>query len=360
MNQPQGPNKDKRTKRLPQNKGAGGKGQWFPYAFSVVVGLSIVGLIGAQFEPPVTSKILTDWKQTQAYSDDRMKNPASTAEIKSNGSVKGKPSTYKLSDNKKPPKKKVEKQAVKKETPVPWPQFAVKAPSLKGRIPIIIVIDDMGMSMDYTDQFAALKGPLTYAFLPYAGNLDQQTKTIKAMGHELLLHLPMESTRNGTNPGENALLRDLPYEETMRRIDWNLKQFSGYVGVNNHMGSQYTASRSFMFPVLSEIKARDLLFLDSKTASNSVASDLSAELQIPTISRDIFLDNVRTIEAILLQLNTLENIARRKGIAIAIGHPYRVTLQALKAWIPTLEQKGFVLWPLSAALLEKHQLKASK
>lgn len=240
-----------------------------------------------------------------------------------------------------------------------WRKNAIEPPPLDGKIPLAIVIDDMGHDMEMTDQMATLPRPMTFSFLPYINKLQDQARTVSVMGHELMLHLPMEPT-GSNNPGPNALVRDLPYNETLKRLRWNLDQFEGYVGINNHMGSQYTASRSFMFPVLQEVHKRQLLFLDSRTSAESVAMNLSAELNIPTLERDVFLDNVRDLKLIERQLETLEKTAISKGYGIAIGHPYPETYQALRAWLPTLADKGFKLWPISAFIDYQAQKKAGQ
>ncbi|TAN46176.1 MAG: hypothetical protein EPN26_15670, partial [Rhodospirillales bacterium] len=52
--------------------------------------------------------------------------------------------------------------------------------------------------------------------------------------------------------------------------------------------------------------------------------------------------------AVESQLAKLEDYARQYGHAIAIGHPHDGTIEALAAWLPTLEGKGFALVPVSA------------
>jgi uncharacterized protein len=47
------------------------------------------------------------------------------------------------------------------------------------------------------------------------------------------------------------------------------------------------------------------------------------------------------------QLKVLESEARRYGYAVAIGHPHAGTIAALKAWLPTLADRGYTLVPIS-------------
>jgi polysaccharide deacetylase 2 family uncharacterized protein YibQ len=79
-----------------------------------------------------------------------------------------------------------------------------------------------------------------------------------------------------------------------------------------------------------------------------VGLKIAADKNLPAIGRDVFLDDEQTPDAIRAQLENTERIARRKGYAVAIGHPHTVTLDALEAWIPQAQQQGFELVPLHA------------
>jgi polysaccharide deacetylase 2 family uncharacterized protein YibQ len=69
---------------------------------------------------------------------------------------------------------------------------------------------------------------------------------------------------------------------------------------------------------------------------------------VPHADRDIFLDNEQDAAAVDQQLARTEEVARRRGYAIAIGHPHDGTIAALARWLPTLARRGFVLVPVSA------------
>ena len=61
----------------------------------------------------------------------------------------------------------------------------------------------------------------------------------------------------------------------------------------------------------------------------------------------MFLDNNPALPAVQRQLADLEAVAKRRGWAVAIGHPKDGTLDALAAWLPRLAERGVVLVPLS-------------
>jgi polysaccharide deacetylase 2 family uncharacterized protein YibQ len=157
---------------------------------------------------------------------------------------------------------------------------------------IALVIDDMGMNHRNSQRVVDLSENLTLAYLPYAENLAQQTEKAAVKGHELIVHMPMQPAKMaGNNPGPNALMTALTPEQNLQRLDENLSRFTGYIGLNNHMGSDLTANREALQPIMAEIKRRGLWFLDSRTIGNSVAGKLAAEMGVPYVARDVFLDN---------------------------------------------------------------------
>ncbi|WP_240002269.1 divergent polysaccharide deacetylase family protein [Oleisolibacter albus] len=230
-----------------------------------------------------------------------------------------------------------------------WRRNAVPAPAADGRPRIVIVIDDMGVDRKRSDRAVALTGPLTLSWLPYAHDLKAQATAARQRGHELIVHVPMEPAGKA-DPGPDAMLTRLPAEALRARLAKNLSAFDGFVGINNHMGSRFTADRAGMAIVLSELAGRGLLFLDSRTTADTRGPELAAHYRVPLAQRDVFLDHDMSPAAVQAALAKVESIARHKGLAIAIGHPHDATLAALSAWLPELAAKGFQLVPLSAVV----------
>jgi polysaccharide deacetylase 2 family uncharacterized protein YibQ len=245
-----------------------------------------------------------------------------------------------------PPRELPEQRVARMPT---WLRNAVTPPLIDDRPEIAIMIDDLGLNRHNTAALNALKGPLTLAFLPYATDLDEQTQAARAAGHELMLHVPMEPI-GADWPGPDALLSSLSPSEFLSRLRNQLRSFRGFVGVNNHMGSLLTADRPRMDEVMTELKARGLLFVDSRTTSKTLAAIEAQRLGVPHAERDVFLDNEADLDAIRGQLAATERIARRRGVAIAIGHPHDLTIEALRGWLPTLEERGFALVPISTVV----------
>jgi polysaccharide deacetylase 2 family uncharacterized protein YibQ len=235
-----------------------------------------------------------------------------------------------------------------------WLRNAVVTIVPPGRIPIAIVIDDMGVDRPRSDRAAALPAPLTLAFLPYARGFETQMAAARSRGHEILVHMPMQPI-GVEDPGPDALTVALDPAEIRRRLAAALDRAGPAVGINNHMGSRFTVDREAMRPVLEELQARGLLFLDSRTAGGSVAPSLARALEVPYAARDVFLDNEPTRAAVEARLAELEAVARRQGHGIAIGHPHDGTLAALSAWLPAAGARGFALVPVSTIVRQSQE-----
>ncbi|WP_193370591.1 divergent polysaccharide deacetylase family protein [Pelagibius marinus] len=240
-----------------------------------------------------------------------------------------------------------------------WQQHAVAVAPAQGRPMIAIVLDDVGVNRRGAQKAVALPGPLTLSFMTYARDLPQMTAKAREAGHELMLHVPMEPRSTEMDPGPNVLREDIPRAELLQRLTWGLARFDGYVGINNHMGSRFTASPEGMALVMGELKARGLLFLDSVTAANSIAGQVAAKAEVPYAVRDVFLDNEPDdLAAIHRQLAILEQQARERGYAVGIGHPHDGTVAALQEWIPQMQERGFALVPISAIVRHRQRLAA--
>lgn len=242
-------------------------------------------------------------------------------------------------------------------TQLAWQRYALPASAPDGRPMVAIVIDDLGLNRPAARRAIALPGPLTLSFMSYANDLQGLTRRAKANGHELMLHVPMEPSGDAFDPGPQALRLGLPPDELRRRLRWALDRFDGFVGINNHMGSRFTASSEAVAVVMREVQARGLLFLDSLTTPKSVGWAVADRVGVPYARRDIFIDHDwQDTQAIRQRLAELEQLARRRGYAVGIGHPHATTLDVLSRWLPEARRRGIALVPISAIV--RHRIDA--
>jgi polysaccharide deacetylase 2 family uncharacterized protein YibQ len=127
--------------------------------------------------------------------------------------------------------------------------------------------------------------------------------------------------------------------EILSTIDQDLDTPYRAIGINNHMGSKFTEDPVAMRIVLNSIKAKNLFFIDSLTSINSIGYTLAKDLGVKTAKRDVFLDNEQEPTKILAQIGKAIALAHKHGSAIAIGHPYPSTLEALRTAKNRLQQE---------------------
>ncbi len=199
---------------------------------------------------------------------------------------------------------------------------------------LVIIMDDLGESLEYARELARLDFPVTFSILPYLQDTQEVAELGEEKDLEVMLHMPMEPEKydQGVDPGPGALLTDMTPGEIREQFVHSLQQIPQAEGVNNHMGSAFTQDHTGMEVVFEELQKRDMFFLDSLTTPHSVASKLAEQKNVDYLERQIFLDNVPDKEAILFQLDRAESLAAQYGRAVAIGHPYPETLQALRTW----------------------------
>ncbi len=218
---------------------------------------------------------------------------------------------------------------------------------------IAIIIDDMGVQLETEKRLLALDHPLTLSFLPYRPHTRHLAEAAGHHGKEVMLHAPMANmSRMGLGPGGlDVGMDETEITETLRD---SLDAVPNATGVNNHMGSLLTQKQEPMEWIMDELAGQNVFFLDSRTIATTVAADVARSRNIPTLSRDVFLDNERDPEAIDRQFQRLIEEARRNGTAIAIGHPYEETVAYLEEMLPHLDEKGIAVATISGLWRIRH------
>ncbi|MDD2735001.1 MAG: divergent polysaccharide deacetylase family protein [Desulfuromonadaceae bacterium] len=213
---------------------------------------------------------------------------------------------------------------------------------------LAIIIDDMGNSMSEARSLISINVPLTFAIIP--GQRADTEVAAYAVAHrvETMIHIPMQSKGwPAQRLEENGLLVAMDENEIQERMSGFVLKFPGAVGVNNHMGSEFTEHEDKMAAVLQMLKKSNLFFVDSVTSPGSVGGKVAHRLGLRSARRNVFLDNEQNRSYIIGQLDQAVSLAKKNGAAIAICHPHPATIAALAAALPELAGKGITLVPAS-------------
>jgi polysaccharide deacetylase 2 family uncharacterized protein YibQ len=231
------------------------------------------------------------------------------------------------------------------------PAPALKEPPAKKRIRgyVALIVDDMGNSLEMLNDILSLKEPITVSVLPYSQYAQETARLAHENGLEVLLHLPLESLNNhdAATDNEGMIMTAMSPNEIVQSFETSLARVPFADGVNNHMGSKFTADVMLMRTLLAPMKDKGLLFVDSRTTAQTVAYDEALGMGVPALKRDVFLDADADRSRIRGRLIELFKAAQKKGKAVGICHPFPETLQVLKSSFRLFEKYNLEAVPVS-------------
>jgi len=218
---------------------------------------------------------------------------------------------------------------------------------------IAILVEGIGLPDGVTmDVIKGLPASVSVACGAYGRNLQEWILKARSAGHEVLLQIPLEPENYpATDPGPHTLLTTLPPEENLKRLQWLMSRYTGYVGLTNHMGAKFEATQASLAPVLEEVKARGLLFVDDGSVKASTGGQIASSIGLDYSVADVQLDG-----DVAKGLAELETLAKQKGSAIGVVSAKPATIKQIADWAAKLEAKGIVLVPVSAAIHAQRQI----
>lgn len=194
---------------------------------------------------------------------------------------------------------------------------------------LAIVIDDIGYRKTEDNQVLALPVALSIAILPDSPYGREMAEKAYQQGREILIHMPMKPISH--QPLEkNTLTPEMSASEIEQHIVTAIKRVPHAKGMNNHMGSAMTADLAAMINVMRVLSHYDLYFLDSVTIANTRVNEAAKVFTLPTLRRNVFLDDIKAEVQIRKQFAHAISFARKHGSSIVIGHPYPATIDVLQ------------------------------
>jgi hypothetical protein len=240
----------------------------------------------------------------------------------------------------------------------PWQVYARPAAlppgGARASARIALLVTGLGISQSATaGAIAKLPPPVTFAFAPHGADLEKTVATARGEGHEVMLQVPMEPfDYPDSDPGPHTLTTRAKPQENLDRLHWAMGRVAGYTGLVNFMGARLTADEAALAPILREIGGRGLVFLDDGSSSRSLVGAVAASARVPAARADVVLDGSAQAEAIDRELARLEEMARKRGLAIGTASALPLTVERIQRWSRSLEAKGVQLVPVSSAFSE--------
>ena len=200
-----------------------------------------------------------------------------------------------------------------------------------GAADIAIVIDDVGYHKNRGLRAVNLPVPITIAVLPFAPHTEALAQATQRAGKDLIIHQPMEAVPAAHVRFErDTLTADMTPDQFDNTIERAISAVPKSLGFSNHTGSFLTTQREPMRRFMKHLSEHGLVFLDSRTTAGTIALQVADEMGVTALRRDVFLDHERSPAAIRAAFAQAVRIAKHKGHAILVGHPYPITLSFLE------------------------------
>ena len=200
--------------------------------------------------------------------------------------------------------------------------------SVKGRAKLVLIIDDVA-TFEHAGMIKSLGLKITPSIFP-ATKTHPDTPNIARTFEFYMIHLPMQA-KHFDSPEIGTLTINESFESMHEKIKKIRKDFPRAKYTNNHTGSRFTSDYDAMDKAYRALIEQGFIFVDSKTIAQTAVARAAKKYNQPYISRDIFLDDDPSASAVRRELVAAVNLAKKRGYAIAIGHPKKNTIAVIKA-----------------------------
>ncbi|WP_462189594.1 divergent polysaccharide deacetylase family protein [Campylobacter concisus] len=244
----------------------------------------------------------------------------------------------KSEDTKVEPAKKAENLTTKKIEKTKYEEKNIKKDSfeavpftpntsVKGHAKLVIIIDDVA-TFEHASMIKSLGLKITPSIFP-ATKTHPDTPNIARTFEFYMIHLPMQA-KHFDSPEIGTLTINESFESMHEKIKKIRKDFPRAKYTNNHTGSRFTSDFDAMDKAYRALIEQGFVFVDSKTIAQTAVARAAKKHNQPYISRDIFLDDDPSASAVRRELVAAVNLAKKRGYAIAIGHPKKNTIAVIK------------------------------
>ena len=200
--------------------------------------------------------------------------------------------------------------------------------SVKGRAKLVLIIDDVA-TFEHASMVKSIGLKITPSIFP-ATKTHPDTPNIARTFEFYMIHLPMQA-KHFDSPEIGTLTINESFESMHEKIKKIRKDFPRAKYTNNHTGSRFTSDYDAMDKAYRALIEQGFIFVDSKTIAQTAVARAAKKYNQPYISRDIFLDDDPSAAAVRRELVAAVNLAKKRGYAIAIGHPKKNTIAVIKA-----------------------------
>lgn len=223
-----------------------------------------------------------------------------------------------------------------------------------GAKPVSLIIGGLGINRGLTTRaINELPPEVTLSFAAHAPDLQNQINAARASGHEVLLELPMESEDfNPNEPGAEWALKvgNASLTQNKRNLDRLLSRASGYFAVTNYNGGLFLQRSDSVVPVMASLSEAGLGFVFDGSVTAPSLSTLASASRLPYLKAFSLIDANPDKASIQSELDRMTKLATSGAAPVGVGFTYPQTIDAVSAWVSSLDAQGLTLAPVSSRI----------
>ena len=230
-------------------------------------------------------------------------------------------------------------------------EIVVDAPINTKRLSIVLT-DISNENIDSVINYLGDNKYIGLAF-PY-GNYDAMKKARDAGFTEIIASVVMEPFNESIALPDTAITTVKTNEENLAALKTVLNTTYMPIAITNKMGSKVTSKTyaDTLFPIMEELEARQLGFIDSKSNYHSVAYEVAGEYNIANAENYTFIDKDASSDTIVFDsLDKLKEQADYKHIVLGMGDYSARMIRVLDTWLSAVDKDpGYEIVPVSVLM----------
>lgn len=205
---------------------------------------------------------------------------------------------------------------------------------------IALIFEGLGGTLKDLKEIQILNVPATLSIIPGLKFSKNIANIGLRYGFSIFINIPLQDyAGSGRDSRYQVLTVSLTDREILSLLRYQLNEIRSAIGVNNFTGDFITENKYFMHVVLRSVKQKGLIFVDSRSSSQSVAYDVARDMGLTCGYNEGFLDANDDVMAIERTVDELVEKAKIKGKIIVVAHCKKNTMSVLRRRIPALRQK---------------------
>ncbi len=224
---------------------------------------------------------------------------------------------------------------------------AYQQPFSFGKIdkPVIsFILTDYGLSKKHSKAaLDLLPKEVSFLLSPYSALPDEWVKMAREKGHEVWMMLPIQNNKT-TDLGRNTIFHHASTNKKLVALKRSMARFSGYVGLGSYTDESMKSAPDDYTRLADEIYSRGVGFLELNPKAPNIIAAKAFSINAPYIKADL---EIFRIKGAHNSFETLENIAKQKGSAVAVIPSYPNTIKNLAVWITKIAQSDYIVAPIS-------------